>query len=586
MNRPNVLFMMVDQLNYGDLGYMGHPVVKTPHLDALRADAVHFSRCYVQNAFCLPSRASYLSSQYLFNHREYGFTGLLDEDTPSMPKHFRAHGYNTFHVGKLHCNPYGENLGFNTLIPTLPEDMYQSTDMTDNFLVHCLNNSLPYPNDQIQGDDYNFPGIKRKLDGVYFTGVSEIAADDSIERYTADKAITFLEEDHTRPFFAHVSFDRPHGPWTPSPEYADLYPPDDIPLPGELTDQELSRMPTHIRRIITDGHWTVKKIGPDIMKKSLSLYYGLITQVDDQIGRIIAALKRNGLYDNTVIVFCADHGDMAGHKGLFDKYSNSVFHDAIIRTPLLVKLPAQQGKGMEVNRLTEAIDLFPTLGDLCSVETDTLPLDGNSLVPLTQDPETSEWIDEAFSESYAIKMLVRDGKKFIYYVNTDAGELYDLESDPDERDNLYGDPACRELIQDMKLGIIKRMTKQVSATRRDHIRSLFDTTATRAIGAMDPLFKWEKGIVEGGGFWMLFRDNRRLTYIPFDDDLRFEQLDPERKTDGVTWFYEPCEDKEALDNALNELLNYIATKIRPISLMTGNQTIWDNMLRTNGAGLC
>jgi arylsulfatase A-like enzyme len=228
MRSPNVVFLMVDQLNYRDLGYMKHPVVKTPNLDGLRNDSVAFSRCYVQNAFCLPSRACYLTGQYVFHHREYGFTGLLDERTPCMAKHFQGNGYRTFHVGKLHVNPFGENLGFDTLIPTLPEDIYQSTDMNTNYQVYCQKAGLGYPNDQVHGDDFRFPGIRQalseKTSGLSFVGVSDVPSRDSIERYTADRAIDFIQGGHDRPFFAHISFDRPHGPWSPSPEYADRYP--------------------------------------------------------------------------------------------------------------------------------------------------------------------------------------------------------------------------------------------------------------------------------------------------------------------------------------------------------------------------
>jgi len=590
MKSPNVVFLMVDQLNYRDLGYMKHPVVKTPNLDKLKGDSVTFNRSYAQNAFCLPSRACYLTGQYVFHHREYGFTGLLDEHTPCMAAHFRDNGYHTFHVGKLHSNPLGENLGFDTLIPTLPEDIYQSTDMNTNYQVYCQEKGLGYPNDQVHGDG-RFPGIRQALSSAEtynlgFVGVSDVPACDSIEKYTADRAIEFIQGEHDRPFFAHISFDRPHGPWSPSPEYANLYPYDQIPLPEKLSEEDLSTMPRHIQERVKEAGFSLAKMGAENMKKTLSLYYALITQIDEEIGRIVGALKDKGLYENTVIVFCADHGEMAGYKGLFDKYSNKLYHDDIIRTPLLLKLPQQQRKGLEVNRITESIDLFPTLCEICAVQPSSKPLDGVSLVPLTEKPESARWEDQAFSESYSLKTVITDQWKLIYYVNSPEGELYDLEADPEERKNLYSQPAFQDTVLTLKLAIVRRMTGAVSPKRQAYIRSLFDNTEVHRIAALEKLLKWEKGIVEGGGFWMLFRDGYRLTYLPFDEELNFETLASPQPIDGTRWDYKACSDLKALHACVDELINYISTKIRPISIMIGTQEERDNMLQTKGHGLC
>lgn len=327
-------------------------------------------------------------------------------------------------------------------------------------------------------------------------------------------------------------------------------------------------------------------MGPVQMRKVLSLYYALITQIDDEIGRILGALKEAGLYDNTVIVFCADHGDMAGHKGLFDKYSNKLYHDEIIRTPLLLKLPGQRCKGLKVCRVTESIDLFPTLCELCSVPTENVPLDGSSLVPLTANPTSTDWEDQAFSESYSLKTLVTKKRKLIYYVNSPEGEFYDLEADPDERKNLYADPGYQDQVLQLKIEIIRKMTKPVSPRRQAHIRSLFDNTAGRSISALDKLFKWDKGIVEGGGFWMLLRDGFRFVCIPFDGKLTFERLATAQPLDGTHWDYRPCNDLKTCHACADELIDYIATKVRPISIMTGSQEERDNMLQTKGHGLC
>lgn len=589
MNRPNVLFFMVDQLNHKDLGYMGHPVVKTPNLDGLQKDAVHFRRCYVQNAYCLPSRVSYLSSQYLFHHREYGFTGMLDENTPCMTSHFRQNGYYTFHVGKLHVNPFGEKLDFDELVPTLPEDIYQATDIDRNYQAYCQQKGYGYPTDQVHGDDIRFPGIANAPDSgpsrLRFMGTSAVPAKDSIETYTADTAIEFIGREHDKPFFLNVSFDRPHGPWSPSPEYADLYSKDEIPLPPELDEGQLARMPEHIRKVVENADLSITKLGPENMRKALAHYYALITHIDCEIGRIISALKDARHYDDTVIVFCADHGDMAGHKGLFDKYSNRIYHDDIIHTPLLLKLPNGKHKGLKVSQLTEAIDLFPTLCEICSIPTEYLPLDGTSLIPLLSDNAKEQWRKEAFCESYALKAIIRKNWKMIYYVNSAEGELYNTELDPDEYDNLYTEPGCGEVLLDMKLALVRKITPKVSEKRRAFIRNLFDNTEINSIDGIEKLFCWDMGVVEGGGFWMLLRDDYRLTYIPFDGKLLFEEKDRSNPTNGTKWFYHPSDDKIKLHALIDELLDYIFTKIRPISILVGNQEERDRMLQTKGPAI-
>ena len=150
--RSNILFLMADQWHHLDFGYRGHPVVKTPNLDKLAAQSIDFTHAYAQNAFCLPSRASILTGQYARTHRQYGFTGLFGEDTPCLPELLQQNGYYTFHVGKFHCNPLGDRKGFDTFVPTLPEDMWQSTDLDVNYLKYSREQGIGFPNDQVHGD--------------------------------------------------------------------------------------------------------------------------------------------------------------------------------------------------------------------------------------------------------------------------------------------------------------------------------------------------------------------------------------------------------------------------------------------------
>jgi arylsulfatase A-like enzyme len=590
--KPNVLILMTDQLNFKCLGYKGHPTVKTPNLDALKRDSVEFTRCYVQNAFCMPSRTSYMTGQYLFEHRQYGFHGLLGEETPSMPAFFADHGYTTFHVGKAHVHALGELLGFHEFIPTLPEDTPFATNPENSYQAFVQRKGYAYPTDQVHGGDLTPPVRVKKLESAGrhadSIGTSHIPLEDSEESYTSAKAIEFLEagQPGDQPFFLHVSFDRPHPPLSPSEPFDRYYDENDVPLADGYSEEQIRRMPEHIRKIITNNPNSVAKLGRDNMKKLLTQYYGLITHIDSEIGKIINVLKQRNLYDNTIIMFYSDHGDMAGYNGLTNKFSNQIFHDNIIRTPMLVKLTGQEKAGAECDSLTEAVDVFPTLADLCNLDRSSVPIRGANMLGRLTDTEEDRRRGVAFSESYGIKTIVQGDWKLIYYVNSHEGELYHLASDPDERNNLYTDASYRNEVTALKLEIVNKLTKPVSERRQNWIRSLFDNTEPARYGMMEKLHKWNKNIADGGGFWMVCRAGYRMTYLPFDDEFTLYKEDPAQAVPGQHAGYISSNDDEVRESLLNELLNYLATTIRPISLMSGNQQAWDNMLQTKGPGLC
>lgn len=588
--RPNIIFIMADQWHHLDFGYRHHPVVRTPNLDRLQSESIDFTHSYAQNAFCLPSRACILSGQYVKTHRQYGFTGLFSEETPCMPELLQRHGYYTFHVGKHHCNPFGDRLGFNEFIPTLPEDMYQATDPDTTYAAWCRKNGTTYPNDQVHGDDYRnvTPPEPLVLGGnrLGMYGTSGIPLEKSIERYTADRAIEFLERSHGEtPFYLSVSFDRPHGPWSPSSEDMGSYDPANIPLPESFNAAELAKMPAHIAAYIRECSVGVKKAGEKGMREILALYYTLITRVDAEIGRVLDALERAGKSEETIVVFCTDHGDMAGHLGVFDKHSNKIYHDDIIRTPLLLKLPGGAQQAKQVMQNVELIDIFPTLFSLAGINTTEIPLDGNDLLSLPV-ADDKPWAGVAFSESYGLKTVIKDGWKLIHYVNHGEGELYHLRDDADEHINRFSDPACQAKRIELLGELVSFLTPTPSAKRQAYIRSLFDDSEMVRRECMGKIFKWDKGIVEGDGFWQSFEDRHRLTAVPFDNGYILEKLDEANPTDGLVWHYAPVHDNARMESMLRQLVNYLSGKIRPISIMTGGTAGMKQMMFCRGFGFC
>jgi hypothetical protein len=279
---------------------------------------------------------------------------------------------------------------------------------------------------------------------------------------------------------------------------------------------------------------------------------------------------------------------MAGHLGLFDKYSNTIYHDDIIRSPLLLKLPESRMAGQQVMQNVELIDLFPTLCGLTGIDVDGIALDGKDLLNLPTATERP-WGGSAFSESYGIKTVIKDGWKLIHYVNHDEGELYCLLEDKDERNNRFADPDCQAKRIELLTELVAFFTPTPSAQRQAYIRTLFDDSDMVARQAMGKLFKWSSwnsGIVEGHGFWQSVQDAHRLTIIPFDSVCRLEKLDEEEPTDGLVWNYAPVENAGCLETMLCQLVDYLACKIRPISILTGGAAGREQMLFSRGFGFC
>lgn len=573
--KPNVVFIMVDQWNHTCFGWKNHPVVRTPHLDALRADSVDFETTYCQNGICMPSRVSYLTGQYLFTHREYGFSGLLAEDAPNLYRFFRDSGYETFHSGKGHINAAGDDLGFETFIPTLPEDIWLATDPKKHYQEFCREKGISYPTDQIHGMDFD----PKTISNMVMFGKSDIPLEECLERYTSDRATQFLRGPHDKPFFLNISFDRPHHPLTPSGKYAELYSPDDMALGRLFTEQELGKFPAHLRAYLLNHPECFTKAGERGLKTLLAQYYGLMTQIDDEIGRVVAALKEKNLYENSVVVFCSDHGDFAGHGGGFEKFSNQCYRDQIVRVPMLVKYPGQTLRGKTCAALAETIDLFPTLAGICELPVVDLKIEGRDLTPLAEGKTDHK--NAAFSESYAIKMIRIGDFKLIHYVNSKEGELYNLASDPGEFQNLYAEPAFQIKRLELKLALVKKFTPEPGEQRKAFIRRLLAPWPAERAGEMEPLYKWDKWIDEGGGFWLRLKGNYRFTYVPFEDRAVLEKI---VSANAAARTFEIVHEPEVMENFLDEIINYVSTKIRPLSAMTGSAEHKENLLTTKGAG--
>lgn len=398
-NRPNILFLFSDDQRADALGAAGNPYIQTPNLDRLAAQGVRFTNNYCMGshhgAVCAPSRAMLMSGRNLF--RVYDkLAGVT-----TLPMSLRAAGYETFGTGKWHNERSAFEAGF-----THGENIFFGG----------------------MSDQYNVPVSDLQPDRTF----SEASIKGFSTEIFADAAVRFLERHAKKapekPFFAYVSFTVPHDPRSPAQAYRDLYPPEGIPLPPDY-------MPEHpfdlgvgtIRDEILNAY---PRTASDI-RNHLADYYGLITQLDEQIGRIIGTLAATGQLENTLIVFTSDHGLGMGSHGLLGKQN---LYEHSMKSPLIL-----MGPGMPVNQQRDALvylyDLFPTLSDLLGLE---LPagVEGKSLLPVIQGVRSS--VRTSLFTAYATtQRAVRDGRwKLIHYPQLYHTQLFDLQQDPYELRNL------------------------------------------------------------------------------------------------------------------------------------------------------
>ena len=433
--KKNVLFLVSDDLN-NDLGCYGHPQVKSPHLDRLAARSVRFDRAYCQFPLCNPSRASFLTGL------RPDTTGVKDNgvhfrknvpDAVTLPQLFLNNGYTVARVGKLY------HYGVPTQIGTSGLDDLPSWQKVFN------------PRGRDKDDE---PKIFSLVPGQFGGTLSWLAADGKDSEQTdaigADYAIKWLEQNKEKPFFLAVGFYRPHTPYVAPKRYFDLYPLDTIALPQDPpNDRE------DIPRAALSARTANYGISEKLQREAKQAYYASITFMDAQVGRVVEALDRLGLAENTTIVFLSDHGYHLGEHGLWQK--QSLFEQST-RVPLLVADPGMKTAGKRTPRIVELIDVYPTLAELAGLEAPKT-LEGKSLKPLLDDPDAA-WDKPAVTQvrrggnkqgqfpGYALRT---ERWRYMEWDGGDRGvELYDHENDPQEHTNLADDPKHSKTVAELR----------------------------------------------------------------------------------------------------------------------------------------
>ena len=463
----NVLLITVDQWRADCLSVAGHPVVRTPNLDRLAADGIRFTRHFAQTAPCGPSRASLLTGTYLHNHRSVGNGTPLDARFTNVALEFRGAGYDPVLFGYTDTTVDPRTV-------TDPDDPRLSTyeGVMDGFrpVVHLPEHARPWAarlraRGLDLGDGYPEVFAQQDLPEAAGRGSTWAPA-----RYPAELSeAAFLTEaviDHVagstgEPWFVHLTYLQPHAPFVAPAPYHDLYSPDDVPPPVRHPDAD-SEGAVHpfIAAVLMSGLANAPRTELE-QRQWQATYYGMMSEVDAQIGRLVDALTRSGTIEDTIIVLTSDHGEQLGDHWLREKLA---FFDSSYHIPLIFRLPDGVGAGTTVDRFTENVDIMPTLLDLCGLEP-PVQCDGHSLRPFLEGATPLTWRDAAHWEwdfrdptsdalersagltmdECALAVLRDEHGKYVHFGGFPP-IFYDLETDPGELHDVAADPLYRERV--------------------------------------------------------------------------------------------------------------------------------------------
>ena len=414
---PNVVFIMADDLAARATGFGGNPQVSTPNLDRLARQGVHFARAYAPSGWCMPSRAAILTGRY--PHA----TGVVEngpQRTPALPtwtSRLRELGWRTGVVGKWHSH----NRDFDAL----------------GFDEHAVLPVPPSPGD-----------YSEKTERMYLLDGEVTSSDRYVTDYFTDAAVEFIGRHAQEPFALVVNYNAPHrsGPpsstelWHFAEGFADLYDPETIELPA-TAGEDMANKPAYHRA--DRGRDVFAAHSPAQLRRALAQYYSLVSELDDAVGRVLAALDEHGLSDGTIVVFTSDNGIHLGEHGMLLK--GSLLYEEQVRVPLLVRAPGTSRAGARCDGPVSLVDLAPSLLELAGSSPDA-GWQGTSLVTTLRSPSAGD-DRAAFLQNGDLRGLVTREWKLV-----DAGgayELYDLETDPFEATDLAAAPEQAEIIADL-----------------------------------------------------------------------------------------------------------------------------------------
>jgi len=434
--RPNILWIIADDQVPYVIGAYGNKQVRTPNLDKLASQGMRFDRAFCSSPVCTASRQSFLTGRY---PRTVGVTQLqsaLPENEVTLAEVLKANGYDTAAIGKMHFNSNLKH-GF---------DLRLDSEQHQQWLAAKGKTPLP-TGVEVQ------PGWKPFTDpaSVWLNSACRpfgAVDSDMTGTYFGEQAIRYLQQQRRKPFFLMVSFYEPHSPFHFPVEYRGRHRPEEF----------------HVPRASPEDDWQIPEVFRSLTERQkqgiIAAYYTSVEFLDQNVGRVLAALEKSGQAQNTIVIFLGDNGYLLGQHGRFEKHCG---YEEAVRCPLLVRFPGRVKAHQETKALVEFVDVFPTVLDFARASTPA-NVQGESLVPLLtgKTEHHRQWVIIEYSENeegylrterwkfiYGTgKRLRKDGYATGRPAPTPTIQLYDLKKDPQEMLNVAGRPENARLVAD------------------------------------------------------------------------------------------------------------------------------------------
>lgn len=454
--KPNIIMIMTDQQRFDTIGAAGFKHMITPNIDKLANEGVIFNQSYCPGATCVASRAAIFTGMYPHNTGVYSFDRWCHQNT--WVQDLADHGYHCVNLGKMHCDPLYDDCGFHErrVVENKTARFTENHVPEDEWGNYLLDHGIKRPNDrQITYPDWveRHNALEWEYDEKFHTDI-----------YVGNMVRNWLEHwDGYKPLFLQIGFAGPHEPYDPPKKYLDLYENVDIPEAVFEVGELDKKPPQHkaLRNFFRDTETHEAKIDTENatqedIKRMRKHYYANVTMIDEWIGNIVEELDKKGLLQNSIIIFTSDHGDNLGDHRMPYKW---VMYDTVTRVPLIIK-DFREGKksSTKIDELVSLMDIAPTVLEYAGIPIPSY-LEGNSLQAYIKDGASNNSYKYVYCEDNYLIMMRSKEFKLVYYIGQEYGELYNLERDPWELDNLYDSEVYKEIKMEMKEDLLEWISK-------------------------------------------------------------------------------------------------------------------------------
>ncbi|MBN1807728.1 MAG: sulfatase-like hydrolase/transferase [Planctomycetes bacterium] len=448
-SRPNILIIMSDQHNPHFLGCSGNSIVRTPNLDRLASEGMIFTNAYCPAPLCVPSRMSFMTGRTPSRNRVWDNTHILSSGIPTWTHYLAAAGYETALIGRMHFVGSDQMHGFEKR----PLGEYSSAP----------------PGIPLKGGpawtkySSDSTGQSRESVEIAGTGTTGYQIYDRMVVEATCRYLTRKAHGDGRPFAAVSGFLLPHNPYIAPKALVDYY-----MQAADMPCVEENQPPT-VRRML-QARGLLNPLTPEQTRRARAAYYALCDLFDSNVGTVLKRLDQTGLADNTLVVYCSDHGDMAGEHGCWTK---SCYYEGSAGIPLIARLPGVVEAGTRCDAVCSLLDIGPTLVELAGGEP-MHGIDGRPLLPLLRSGDAHGWADETYSEFMGLRVwprhalqdnypampsrMIRSGPwKLWLYADAEKlpPALFNLESDPNETTDLAADPTYAQVVAELSAKILR-----------------------------------------------------------------------------------------------------------------------------------